>query len=100
MSKELRTKATDRLLSAIINLQGEDELYRFLQDLCTVTELEAFAQRFEVAEALHNRRTYQEIVKETGASTATISRVNRALNYGEDGYELAIRRLEEAEGKA
>ena len=100
MSKELRTKATDRLLSAIMSLKDTDELYSFMQDLCTVTELEAFAQRFEVAEALHNRRTYQEIVKTTGASTATISRVNRALNYGEDGYELAIKRLAESEGEA
>ncbi|MBO6214974.1 MAG: TrpR YerC/YecD [Lachnospiraceae bacterium] len=97
MSKELRTKAMDRLLDAIRSMKDDDELYAFLQDLCTISELEAFAQRFEVAEELHNRRTYQEIVKTTGASTATISRVNRALNYGEDGYVLAIRRLAQKE---
>ena len=99
MSKDMRTKAMNRLLTAMTSLKDNDELYSFLQDLCTVSELEAFAQRFEVAESLHERRTYQEIVKATGASTATISRVNRALNYGEDGYALAIKRLDEAEGK-
>lgn len=99
MSKELRTEEMDNLLDALLMAKNRDELYSFLTDLCTVSELEAFRQRFEVARMLKDEITYQEIVQKTGASTATISRVNRALNYGADGYELVISRLNALEGK-
>ena len=74
-----------------------DECYRFFDDLCTVPELKAMAQRFSVAKMLNEGEIYNDIVKETGASTATISRVNRSLNYGNDGYEMVFARMKEKE---
>ena len=85
----------DRLFDGILTLQSREEAYRFFEDLCTAGELEAMQQRFEVASMLRDKNTYSEIADKTGASTATISRVNRALLYGDDGYELVIKRLEE-----
>ena len=76
-----------------------DDCYRLFEDLCTVHEIQAIAQRMAVAEMLNEKGTYIEIAEKTGASTATISRVNRALNYGTDGYKLAIERLNKTEGK-
>ena len=70
-----------------------EECYRLFEDLCTVHEIQAIAQRMEVAQMLDAKKTYIEIAEKTGASTATISRVNRALNYGTDGYRLAIERV-------
>lgn len=100
MSKNLRTEATDRLFDAVLTLKNREECYRFFQDVCTVNELQALSQRFEVAHMLRNSRTYMDIAETTGASTATISRVNRSLNYGYDGYDLAIGRLKESEETA
>ena len=85
----------DRLLDGIVALKDREDAWRFFEDLCTVGELEAMQQRFAVAGMLLKERTYQEIAGKTGASTATISRVNRALQYGNGGYKDVILRLEE-----
>ena len=95
MSRNLHTEEMDRLFDGILKLQTREEAYRFFEDLCTAGELEAMQQRFEVASMLREKNTYSEIAEKTGASTATISRVNRSLLYGDDGYELVIKRLEE-----
>lgn len=95
MSKNLRTEAADRLFDAILTLKNKEECYRFFEDVCTVNELQALSQRFEVAHMLRNNQTYMDIAESTGASTATISRVNRSLNYGHDGYDMVIARLKE-----
>ena len=102
MNKKIRNSDTDRLFEAILTLQNIEECYNFFDDLCTVPEIKAMAQRFAVARLLDRNEKYNEIVSETGASTATISRVNRALNYGSDGYALAIQRIakQEEEGEA
>lgn len=83
----------DSLFEAILCLQDKEECYTFFEDLCTINELLSLAQRFEVATMLRDKKTYMEIVEKTGASTATISRVNRSLNYGCDGYEMIFSRL-------
>ena len=95
MNKKIRTDAVDHLFNAILCLETKEECYNFFEDLCTVNELLSLSQRFEVATMLRERRTYLEIAEKTGASTATISRVNRSLNYGTDGYELVFKRMEE-----
>ncbi|MGN1170258.1 MAG: YerC/YecD family TrpR-related protein, partial [Lachnospiraceae bacterium] len=84
---------------AILELQGKEECYSFFEDLCTVNELLSLSQRFEVASMLREHKTYLEIAEKTGASTATISRVNRSLNYGCDGYEMVFERLEAGKNK-
>ena len=94
MSKEIHTKAVDHLFEAILELKDKEECYRFFEDVCTINELLSLSQRFEVAKMLTQNKTYLEIAEETGASTATISRVNRSLNYGSDGYLLVFNRLE------
>ena len=91
--KKLETAEMDELLRAILSLESVEEAYEFFEDLCTVNEMVAMKQRFEVAKMLREERTYQDIADETGASSATISRVNRALNYGNDGYDLVLKRL-------
>ena len=96
---KLRSDAVDKLFKTILNLKTIDECYDFFEDLCTVNELLSLSQRFEVASMLRNRKTYLEIAEKTGASTATISRVNRSLNYGCDGYEMVFERLEADEQK-
>lgn len=94
MNKKLKTNTVDYLFDAILQLQTKDECYNFFEDLCTVNELLSLSQRFEVASMLRSKKTYLEIAEKTGASTATISRVNRSLNYGTDGYEEIFKRLE------
>ena len=89
MSKKLKTEAVDHLFDAILCLQNREECYTFFEDVCTVNELLSLSQRFEVAD----QKTYLDIAEKTGASTATISRVNRSLNYGNDGYEMVFSRL-------
>ena len=91
----LHTEATDNLFRAILELNSLDECYDFFEDLCTITEMSAMAQRLEVAKLLRSKKTFQEVVQTTGASTTTISRVNRCLQYGSDGYNLVLDRLEE-----
>ena len=95
MNKKIRTDAVDNLFDAVLSLQNKEECYSFFEDLCTVNELLSLSQRFEVASMLRQHKTYLEIAEKTGASTATISRVNRSLNYGDDGYELVFDRLQE-----
>lgn len=81
------------LFEAILSLETIDECYDFFEDLCTVIELKSISQRMVVAKMLSDKCLYNEIVKETGASTATISRVNRTLNYGCDGYDIVFKRM-------
>lgn len=94
MNKKIQTNVVDHLFEAILCLENKEECYRFFEDLCTVNELLSLSQRFEVASMLKKHKTYLEIAEETGASTATISRVNRSLNYGNDGYDLVFNRIE------
>ena len=93
MNKKFKTDAVDQLFEAILSLETKEECYAFFEDLCTVNELLSLSQRFDVAAMLRNHRTYLEIAEKTGASTATISRVNRSLNYGNDGYNMLFERL-------
>ncbi|SFK95989.1 Trp operon repressor family [Lachnospiraceae bacterium KH1T2] len=93
MNKKLHTEAVDTLFDAILSLESKEECYTFFEDLATVNEILSLSQRFEVAGMLKDHKTYLEIAQKTGASTATISRVNRSLNYGNDGYELVFGRI-------
>ena len=93
MDTRLKSSATDRLFAAVLSLKTAEECYRFFEDICTVAELKSLAQRLEVAEKLNEGANYSEIAEATGASTATISRVKRCLNYGADGYRLVLDRL-------
>ena len=93
MSKTVRTEAVDHLFEAILTLESKEECYTFFQDVCTINELLSLSQRYEVAKMLREKKTYLEIADKTGASTATISRVNRSLNYGCDGYDMVFKRL-------
>lgn len=93
MGKSVRTQAVSELFEAILTLQNEEECFNFFEDVCTVNELLSLAQRFEVAKMLTEGHTYMEVAEQTGASTATISRVNRSLNYGKDGYEMVFSRM-------
>ncbi|WP_202080906.1 YerC/YecD family TrpR-related protein [Caldalkalibacillus salinus] len=92
---KLRGKELDQLFRAVLSLKDIEDCYVFFDDLCTVNEIQSLAQRLEVARMLREGYTYHKIETETGASTATISRVKRCLNYGNDGYTLALDRLEE-----
>lgn len=99
MNNKIHTEAVDGLFDAILKLQTREECYAFFEDLCTVNELLSMSQRFEVATMLKSHQTYLAIAAKTGASTATISRVNRSLEYGNDGYELILSRLRQSEEK-
>lgn len=96
---KLRGKALDQLFEAILSLETIEECYRFFDDLCTVNEIQAMTQRLEVARMLRNDKTYHAIETETGASTATISRVKRCLNYGNDSYQMVLDRIEKNKGR-
>ena len=89
----------DKLFDAVLSLQSREECYKFFDDLCTVQELRAITQRLLVAKMLDEQCVYNEIVSETGASTATISRVNRSLHYGSGGYRIVFDRLAEQEAE-
>ena len=95
MNKKFEDKSVSTLFKALLSLKNEEECGAFLEDLCTITEIKSMAQRLEVAQLLNDKTVYTEIAKKTGASTATISRVGRSLNYGTDGYKLVIERLSE-----
>ena len=95
MSKKIRTEAVDYLFKAILSLQDKEECYIFFEDICTINELLSLSQRFEVAKMLRQ----QKIADKTGASTATISRVNRSLNYGNDGYDMVFERINGGDGE-
>ena len=88
-----KDKSNDRLFQAILMLKNEEECYRFFEDICTVSEIRAMAQRLEVAKMLDQEQIYTDIAEKTGASTATISRVKRCLHFGADGYKLVLERL-------
>lgn len=89
----------DELFDAILSLKTKEECYKFFEDLCTVKEIQSFSQRLEVAKLLTQKKTYSEIENKTGASTATISRVNRSLNYGAGGYKIVLERMGISESK-
>ena len=93
MNNKLKTPAVDQLFDAILSIKDKEECFGFFEDLCTINELLSLSQRFEVAKMLREHRTYLDIAEKTGASTATISRVNRSLNYGNDGYDKVFERL-------
>ena len=95
MNEKIHDKNTDFLFKAILALESPEECYSFFEDLCTVPELKAMSQRLAVAHMLSHKQVYSDIVAQTGASTATISRVNRSLNYGCGGYKLLFDRLDD-----
>lgn len=95
MNNKLKEKNFDFLIDAVLTLKTKEECYNFFEDLCTIPELKAMSQRLHVAKMLSESRVYSDIVAQTGASTATISRVNRSLIYGTDGYSVAFNRLSE-----
>ncbi|MDD7267021.1 MAG: YerC/YecD family TrpR-related protein [Lachnospiraceae bacterium] len=98
MNKELHTKEMENLFRGILTLETVEECFDFFQDFCTINELLSLSQRFEVAGMLRKKQTYLEVAKQTGASTATISRVNRCLVYGNGSYEMVYSRLEKQNG--
>ena len=98
MNTKIRDKWTDGLFEAILLLENLEECYNFFEDICTVAEIKAMAQRLEVANMLKQGYTYIDIAQKTGASTATISRVNRCLMYGADGYRTILEKLEKRSG--
>ncbi len=93
----IQSEQLDGLFRAVLQLETLEDCYRFFEDLCTVHEMQDMGQRFEVARQLRAEVTYHDIVERTGASTATISRVNRCLNYGTGGYRLVLERLAAAQ---
>lgn len=99
MSYDSRFKRDDidEFFKAILLLEDEEQCYRFFEDVCTVNEIHAIAQRFQVAKLLYEKKTYNEIEEKTKASTATISRINKCLMYGADGYKGVLDKLIEEE---
>ncbi len=95
MSKRINDENIDLLFKAVLELRTYEECEAFFDDLCTVTELKSISQRIKVAKMLRDKSVYSDIVSATGASTATISRVNRSLQYGSNGYEVLFQRIEE-----
>lgn len=91
---KLNQKEVKQLFQAVLNLKSMEECYQFFDDLCTVGEIKSMSQRLEVARMLQEGYTYSRIESETGASTATISRVKRCLHYGTDGYKMALDRMD------
>ncbi len=92
-SSKLQSKEMDYFFNAILKLETIEECYRFFEDVATINEIKSLSQRIQVAKMLREKKTYTEIAEVTGASTATISRVNRCLNYGNDGYNLVFEKL-------
>lgn len=90
----LESEEMDFLCDAVLSLKTREEVYKFFDDICTINEIKDLEQRLQVAKMLKQKRTYLDIASTTGASTATISRVNRALNYGSDGYNLIFERVD------
>ena len=95
MTKELQSDSVDFLFKSILTLKDVGECHTFFEDICTVNEILSLAQRLEVARMLVDKKTYIEIAEKTGASTATISRVNRSLAYGNGGYDIVFGRVDE-----
>jgi len=97
LNSKIKDEVTDKLFEAVLLLESIEECYDFFEDICTISEIKALAQRLEVAKLLKKGVTYSEIADRTGASTATISRVNKCLNYGADGYNMILDRLEKTD---
>lgn len=97
MNNKLKEKNIEYLIDAILSLETKEECYNFFEDLCTIPELKAMSQRLQVAKMLSENKVYSDIVATTGASTATISRVNRSLIYGTDGYSIVFNRAAKGE---
>ncbi len=95
MESKMKDLNVEFLFQAVLKLESMEECYKFFGDLCTINELRSISQRLVVAKMLDDRKVYSDIVAQTGASTATISRVNRSLNYGSDGYRIVFDRLED-----
>lgn len=95
--KNMNDNYADHLYEAVLQLRTTDECRRFFEDLCTISELRSMSQRVEVAHMLYEKKVYTDIAEKTGASTATISRVNKCLNYGTNGYNIVLKRLKESE---
>lgn len=93
MNSKIKTDSVEALFDAVLTLKTKEDCYKFFEDVCTMKELLAMAQRYEVAKLLTKKMTYLDIAEKTGASTATISRVNRSLEYGADGYQMVFERL-------
>ncbi|MBQ3425204.1 MAG: TrpR-like protein YerC/YecD [Clostridia bacterium] len=91
-SSRLHSEQTDNLARAFLSLESVEDCYRLFEDLFTIREIQDLSQRLEVAQLLQNQATYTEIVEKTGVSTATIGRVNRALNYGAGGYQRVLKK--------
>ena len=94
INEKLQDPLIDQLARAVLTLKTEEDCYRFFEDIATIAEIKALGQRLEVARMLQEKQTYDEIAGQTGASTATISRVKRCLNYGADGYKIVLERME------
>lgn len=92
-NSKIKSDELDLFFKAILELKNIEECYKFFEDVATITEIKALAQRIQVARLLNEKKTYTEIAEATGASTATISRVNRCLNYGSEGYKIVLERL-------
>lgn len=92
-NSKIKSEQADNFFKAVLLLENIEECYRFFEDVCTIKEMQAITQRLEVAKLLKAKKTYNEIEAETGASTATISRINRSLNYGSNGYDLILKKL-------
>ena len=92
-NSKIKSEQADSFFEAVLLLENMEECYRFFEDICTIKEMQAITQRLEVAKLLRGKKTYNEIETETGASTATISRINRSLNYGSNGYDLILKKL-------
>ncbi len=99
MANKMHNEAVDGLFDAILTLKDRQECYDFFLDVCTMNEIASLSQRYEVAGMLRDKKTYLDISEKTGASTATISRVNRSLNYGNDGYRIVWDHLDELKSK-
>ena len=93
MNKKIKNELTDKLFECILSMETVEECYQLFEDLCTINEIQAIAQRMEVAAMLDAKRTYVEIAEKTGASTATISRVSGCLSYGDQGYQMVLARI-------
>ena len=90
---KIQNRQTDMLMQAVLALENKEDAYRFFEDLCTIPEIRSISQRLEVAYLLRKKETYQKIAEETGASSATISRVKRSLSYGADGYDRVLDKI-------
>ncbi len=93
--KQIHNELTERFFQAILNLENTEECINFFEDVCTIKEIQDMSQRLEVAYLLNSGKSYQEVLAKTGVSTATISRVNKCLNYGKGGYKEALDKLPE-----